>query len=285
MRTHELKKLGDEFLTRLEVTQVCADVAFVSERPQGRAVILQRWRKQLTEARRKSVGNPGIYLDRSPTGAGKSFADKAAIEQSGRGLIVTPTHEQSHEIVTELRLAEIDAVAFPKRATQGDSANCWNEEADAAQAAGFPVVATVCHRCRYRRTCSDEKREDSGYLAEVARAEAADVVVATHKRIEASGLDPMSGKWPFVSIHEDAIDVLLPSFAVSLKAISTAQQVIQYLRESPSWLDRLGVDNRQKEDGQPFPDPTRVKRREALNAFLEHLDNSISTLAGLGTAL
>jgi len=279
MSTHELDRLGEEFLKRLDVTWVCPDVAFVSERPQGQAVLLQRWREQLTEARRHSVGNPGIYLDRSPTGAGKSFADKSAIEQSGRGLIVTPTHEQSHEIVTELRQAEIDAVAFPKRTTQGDSPNCWNEEADAAQAAGFPVVATVCHRCRHRTTCSSEKPGDSGYLAAVERAEAADVVVATHKRIEASGLDPMSGKWPFVSIHEDSIDVLFPSFAVSLKAISTAHQIVRYLQESPRWLNWLGDDETQNEDGQSVPEPARVSRREALHAFLKHLDNSITILA------
>ena len=237
MNTQEQHRLGEEFLKRLEVTWVSADVSFVSERPHGAAVSLQSWRDQLTEARQQSVGQPGIYLDRSSTGAGKSYADRAAIERSGRGLIVTPTHEQCHEIVAELRLAGIDAVAFPKRTTQGDSPNCWNEEADVAQAAGFPVVATVCGRCRHRETCCGDKPVPAGYLAAVERAEATDVVVATHKRIEATGLDPMSGKWPFVSIHEDAIDVLFPSFAVSLNSVVTAQQVVRHVLESPRWLD------------------------------------------------
>jgi hypothetical protein len=280
MNAPELKKLGEEFLKRLVVTWIGPDVAFVAERPEGPAVSLQSWRKQLTDARRNSVGQPGIYLDRSPTGAGKSFADKAAIERSGCGLIVTPTHEQCGEILADLRAADFKAVAFPARTTQGDSPNCWNEEADAAQTLGFPVVATVCGRCRHRETCCGDKPGPGGYLAAVVRAEAANVVVATHKRIEAAGLDPMSGKWPFVSIHEDAIDVLFPSFAVSRNSIVIAQKVVRHVLESPRWLDWLGETESRDDDGKLVPDLAKAERREAQDAFLRHLDDSITMLAG-----
>jgi hypothetical protein len=56
-------------------------------------------------------------------------------------MIVTPTHEQCGEIVANLRAAGFKAVAFPKRTTQGDAANCWNEEADAAEFACVPHCA------------------------------------------------------------------------------------------------------------------------------------------------
>ncbi|MGZ0174263.1 MAG: hypothetical protein ACKVHE_32560, partial [Planctomycetales bacterium] len=266
MTTPELKKLGEVFLRRLEVTWISPDVAFVSERPEGQAVSLASWREQLTDARRNSVGQPGIYLDRSPTGAGKSFADKAAIERSGCGLIVTPTHEQCGEIVADLRSADFKAVAFPKRTTQGDAPNCWNEEADAAEAAGFSVVATVCGGCKFRDQCLGKEFDSSGYLAAVGCAEAADIVVATHKRIEASGLNRKSGKWPFVSIHEDATDVLFPSCTVRLTAIAIAQQVVRHLLDCPRWLDWLGETDSLDEDGKLIPDSAKAERREALDA-------------------
>jgi hypothetical protein len=280
MTTHELElmKLGAEFLKQLGVTWICPDVAFVSERPEGQAVSLESWRKQLADVRTKSVGQPGIYLDRSPTGAGKSFADMAAIERSGCGLIVTPTHEQCGEIVAGLKADGIKAVAFPKRTTQGDSPNCWNEEADAAEAAGFPVVATVCGGCKFRDQCLGKEVGPSGYQAEIVRAEVADIVVATHKRIEASGLNLKSQKWPFVSIHEDATDVLFPSSAVSLNSIVIAQQVVRYLLESPRWLNWLGATETRDDDGNVVPDAAKAARREALDAFIRHLDDSMSSL-------
>lgn len=279
MITPKLKKLGEGFLRRLVVTWICPDVAFVAERPEGPAVLLESWRDELTDARRNSVGQPGIYLDRSPTGAGKSFADKAAIERSGCGLIVTPTHEQCGEIVADLIAAGFKAVAFPKRTTQGDAPNCWNEDADAAEAAGFPVLATVCGGCKFRDQCLGNGFGSDGYRAAVGRAEAADVVVATHKRIEASGLSLKSQKWPFVSIHEDATDVLFPSSAVSLTVIAVAQQVVRRLLDSPRWLDWLGETDSLDEDGKLIPDSAKTERREALDTFLRHLDDSLTLLA------
>ena len=281
MITPKLKKLGEEFLKRLVVTWICPDFAFIAERLKGPMVLLESWREQLTDSRRNSVGKPGIYLDRSPTGAGKSFADKAAIERSGRGMIVTPTHEQCGEIVANLRAAGFKAVAFPKRTTQGDEPNCWNEEADAAEAAGFPVVATVCCECSFYSQCLDKEFASSGYLAAVECAETADVVVATHKRIEASGLWQKSHKWKFVSIHEDATDVLFPSSAVSLNSIVIAQQVVRHLLESAHWLNWLGETESRDEDGNSVPDAAKAERRAALDVFIRHLDDSTGSLVKL----
>jgi hypothetical protein len=84
-------------------------VAFVSERPKGKAVSLESWRDELTAARKKSVGRAGLCLDRSSTGAGKSYADRAALEVSGSGLIVTPIHLAETENGRTLRILGMNA--------------------------------------------------------------------------------------------------------------------------------------------------------------------------------
>lgn len=46
---------------------------------QGPAVTLKEWREQMRDARKESINSPGAYLDSSPTGCGKSAADKVIL--------------------------------------------------------------------------------------------------------------------------------------------------------------------------------------------------------------
>ena len=83
-----------------------------------------------------SLGKPGVYLDTSPTGAGKSYADAEAIKRAGSSLVVVPVHENCREAVNEFAAAGVDAVAYPQLTED----NCIrHHEAAKVQAAGLTV--------------------------------------------------------------------------------------------------------------------------------------------------
>lgn len=276
--TAELKRLGEEFVSRLDVQWLNPDVAFVSERPSGDAVSLKTYRENLALNRRESIGVPGLYLDRSPTGAGKSFADIQAVKLAGRSLIVTPTHEQCAEVVADCLKTGVDAFAYEKRTTQGDSPNCWNEEADAAESAGFPVAKTVCRYCPFWDQCSGEVPGRKGYLQQRKQAEAATVLVVTHARLAVLGFETLTADRQFVSIHEDATGVLFPSDSLSVELLTKAQRVVQHLLEDPKRLDWFGEDSRVNDDGERVPDPKRAEQRDDAYQFVKHMDGRISQL-------
>lgn len=265
--------IGLLFTDSLAPEWISPVIAFDCELPSGAPVALVDYREELTRRRIESVESPGLYLDRSRTGAGKSFADREAIKLAPRSLVVSSTHEQCGEICEELKADGIDAVAFPRRATNGDGQNCWNNEADAAESAGLMVGGTVCPTCPFRDQCLS-----SGYLAQVEKAKHADVAVATHKRVEMTGLHQVSSKWSFVSIHEDATDTLFPKMTVSREQLAHAYDVSGYLLKNPKWLDHLGERLRRDPDGNLIPDAKLKERREALKYFLRILDNTIAQL-------
>ena len=276
--TAELIGLGEELVKRLDVTWLNPDVAFVPERPSGDAVSLTTYRENLAWARRDSIGVPGLNLDRSPTGAGKSFADIQAVKLAGRSLIATPTHEQCAEVVADAVAAGVDAFAYEKRTTQGNSPNCWNEEADAAESAGFPVAMTVCRFCRFGNECSGKVPGRKGYLQQRKQAEAATVLVVTHARLAVSGFETLTADRQFVSIHEDATCVLFPSASVSVDSLANAQRVVRHLLECPKWLDWFAKGSRVNDDGERVPDPKRAEQRDDAYRFVLHLDCVISQL-------
>ena len=52
--------------------------------PTGQVVKLDDWWKEMAAARIESIGKPGLYCDSSPTGAGKSHADRQAMIAASR---------------------------------------------------------------------------------------------------------------------------------------------------------------------------------------------------------
>jgi len=73
-------RLADLFISGLEVKHIQPPVT-LSVEPEPRDVLpLEQWRTRMLEARLESLGNHGVYLDRSPTGSGKSHVDFAAIQ-------------------------------------------------------------------------------------------------------------------------------------------------------------------------------------------------------------
>lgn len=170
-------ELGRSFLSGLKLNWIRRPVQIQESEPPGNEIPIEEWREAMHDARIQSLGEPGLYLDRSPTGAGKTTADIAALREAGGGLVVVQTHAQARELETELLMSGIKARAFPRRSSTGDEANCWNEDADRVQSAGLPVSSALCPHCEFRQRC-----DKSGYLAQLKQVDAAEVKIETHQR-------------------------------------------------------------------------------------------------------
>src|SRR5262245_49974420 len=112
-------------------------------------------------------------------------------------LLIYPTHKNCREAEEDYLAAGIDAATYPGRTTQASEEmpqNCWNPDADAAEAMGMPVVKTVCPRCPVQAKC-----KACGYLGELIDAEKASVALCTHKRTEFTGLADLSRGRRYVS--------------------------------------------------------------------------------------
>jgi putative DNA primase/helicase len=129
--------------------------------PQGPQRTLDDWRQEAAARRVESVTTPGLWsLDRSPTGAGKSFATNQALRLASSSLTVLPTHTLCREQVEALRAEGVDAVAYPELTAD----NCQRfDEASRAQRLGLVAGAAVCPTCPFNRIPNPKypgKRED-----------------------------------------------------------------------------------------------------------------------------
>jgi hypothetical protein len=73
------KRLENLFVTGLEKSIVLPPPTLTPEAPPREAVGVGDWRASMLQARIESLSNPGLYLDASPTGAGKSWVDIEAV--------------------------------------------------------------------------------------------------------------------------------------------------------------------------------------------------------------
>lgn len=266
-------ELGRRFVAALELTTVeppRLEIIRPDDRP---AITLNEARERMHSAKTNSIGTPGIYLDRSPTGCGKSFSDIAAVQKNlateCRSLIALPTHANCRELLAEFSAAGIAATAFPQRVTNngnGVAVNCWNPIADDVEAAGLPVMRTVCQLCEHRMRCNQ-----CGYIADVIAAEGADVNLATHARAAWSGLRKLCGGRTFVSIHENALNILRPTASCGEANILAARGVLDRLLNDPKSLDWFGDATRTDEDGNVGHNEQREKRRAELYEFTKLL--------------
>jgi hypothetical protein len=82
------ERLADLFLSGLDCTRIDPPMIETASEPSGPAIPLGDWRDQMVAARIASLGQPGCYLDASPTGAGKSHVDVLTILHAlGRGTV------------------------------------------------------------------------------------------------------------------------------------------------------------------------------------------------------
>jgi hypothetical protein len=170
--------------------------------PQGPARDLGEWRQEVAAARLASVNTPGLHLDRSQTGAGKTYATVEAIRQASRSLTVLPTHQNVRERVAEMQAAGIPAVAFPELTPD----TCQNYgEASRAQAAGLPVGRSACIGCKFKTGCE--------YRRQAAAAQKADHRVGTHERLIRA--PSVATECSVVVIDEKPAGVIRPSLTAS----------------------------------------------------------------------
>lgn len=235
---------------------------------------LKDWRGDIMRGRQDVIEKPGMYLDRSPTGSGKSTADVESVRQVSRALIVCPTHENGAEIVEGMIEAGIDAMKFPARAIDGKSVNCWNDLADTAERLGLSAVAAVCPGCDHRSECLVV-----GYLAELTAVKSASVAVATHARATFTGFGKLAeGRGEFVAVHEETASTICPDTTVSVNDLRLAATIINRVLCDPDWLDWLGQATTRDEDGVWTPDDRLAERRNKLDHFVRRLAELIDSL-------
>ncbi|MEO2017873.1 MAG: hypothetical protein ABGZ53_26270 [Fuerstiella sp.] len=186
---------------------------------------LDEWHAQMQQARIASIGQPGHYADFSPTGAGKSHADRALI-QAARGqdksfLLAVPTHANCAEEVKQLAEADIQATAFPELT----DVTCQKvEEAQSALRHGLDLVRAVCTACPFMhdQTCE--------YHRQIKAAHEALVAVCTTARL---GLDrSASNGRDVISVHESADTAICGQYVLIRPEITKARRALAAIRES-----------------------------------------------------
>lgn len=210
----------------------------------GEVRSLDDWRLEMQVERSLAVRMPGLHLDRSPTGSGKTHATTTAIRDAleatkreaahddtvrplTRTLTVLPDHANIRERVEEYRAAGLKAVAYPAR----DETTCGNLEAvRRAEGLGLIAGAAVCSApCPLRDTCL--------YLKQVAEAEAADHAIGTHERLRLSP-GPTARERDLIVIDETPEAVLAPSITVRVDDFSPVVALASTVRDE--WLFRRG---------------------------------------------
>jgi len=181
---------GDEAFREL------VDAALAGE-PAARS--LDDWRAEMSRSRVGSIDHPGVYLDTSPAGSGKTYADMPAAARAGSSLIVVPTHQGCREVAEQFQAADLLAVAYPELSKETCRAY---ETAVRAIESGLAVAAAVCPGCLFRPTCD--------YQAELAAADEAAHRIATHQRA-VFALEGLAKGRRYIAIHEDAISVIRPT--------------------------------------------------------------------------
>lgn len=187
--------------------------------PAGDSRTLADWRAEASTSRAAVVTQPGLHLDTSPTGSGKTHATNAALAVVSSSLTVLPTHANVVERVRELRDDHgIDAVAFPELTAE----NCQNyAEASRAQSLGLVTGAAVCPGCQFKDGCT--------YRAEVKQAESSPHRVGTHERLRRSGRAADGVK--VVVIDECPETVLYPTLTVKVGLLTQVETLARAIRD------------------------------------------------------
>jgi hypothetical protein len=173
-------------------------------------ISIDEYRDEMEKNYAESALNAGVKCNTAPTGTGKSYRDEAVIlDKSGnpygdcapnnRALIVLPTHANCAEVVNDLRISGIDAVAAPAL----DESTCERFEIAASLLKnGIPVAQALCADCELKHRCVYQER--------LIESREAPVRIATQKRLEHEGFVNTCLHRQYAAIHEDSTDVLRP---------------------------------------------------------------------------
>jgi hypothetical protein len=171
----------------------------------------------------------GVYLDRSPMGAGKSWADVAALKrlvvQQRRSLTLVPTHRNCAEVEGALSDQAIVYAAYPQL-TKETCQKC--KEARAVMEHGLIFPWVLCPTCEFADGCEYRERYE--------RAREAEHAIATHKRGEVS-MDQLTDERLYIAIHEDPHALLVPQLHVAKGFTTVASLAEQAERRLPREAD------------------------------------------------
>jgi hypothetical protein len=200
-----------------------------------------------------------------------------------KALLVYPTHSNLREELDRYLAAGVDVAVYPPRTTTGTETtaiNCWNSEADQAEAVGFPVGKTVCFRCPQREHCLQH-----GYLQQILAAEQASVALATHARLEHSGFDELGRDRDWISIHENPINLLSPTVTIRTADLNAVRLYIHTLLSNPRWLDWFAEGTSRDHAGNTYLDEQKRVQRDRyfqtsliLADLLDDLDRAVTTV-------
>ena len=197
---------------------------------------LDEWREEVAVERALAVRMPGLHLDRSPTGSGKTYATTRAIADAIRStrreaeyddsvvviertLTVLPDHANIRERVAEMQAAGLDAAAYPAR----DETTCGNLEAvRRTEALGLVAGAAVCPDCELSRTCL--------YNQQLKQAEQAAHAIGTHERLRLSPARTTRDR-QVVVIDETPEAVLAPSITVMVEDFAPVVALASTVRD------------------------------------------------------
>lgn len=213
----------------------------------GPARSLDEWRDEMGVERALALRMPGLHIDRSPTGSGKTFVTTKgiadAIETTRREaehddsvvpitstLTALPDHANIRERVVEMQAAGIPAVAYPER----NETTCGNLEAvRRAEGLGLAAGAAVCWQCPLNDSCLYNKQK--------AEADKAAHVLCTHERLRRSAAEVTEGK-NIVVIDETPEVVLAPSISVRADDFAPVAVLARTIRDEYIFCGRFVME-------------------------------------------
>jgi len=220
--------------------------------PGAKPVPLDEYRAGLVETRIQSIDNPGVYLDMSPMGAGKNYADIPALKIVNRSLTVLQTHRACNEVECTYSQHGIDAAAYPELSAK----TCGNfDAAEQALKWGLSPSSAICPDCHLRETC--------GYQTAIEYAEHAGHRIITHHRATHT-LRTDSAGCHYVTIHEDAAGLLRPTAEVASGLDAVA--AVAHMAEDRVW-------DREDQTVRHY----LVRMQDAAHAMADHLRGAEQT--------
>ena len=191
-----------------------------------------------------------------------------------------PTHANLEEELRRYQSRGLEASVYPARTTEGtryQEVNCWNRDADRAEAAGFPVGKTICMSCAHRDQCLSD-----GYLRQIIDAGEATVGLATHTRLLHTGFEELCRDREYVAIHEDPVNLLKPTFGLEVQDLFLIRQFVNELLSDPFWLDWFADCSVKDREGKTCEDEQKRIRRErhlaATHVLADLLDDLHRTI-------
>ncbi|QDU94126.1 primase alpha helix C-terminal domain-containing protein [Lignipirellula cremea] len=178
----------------------------------GLIVGLEEYRRILATKYDALLGRPGLYLDMTPVGIGKTHQGARLAGSCESSLHVIPTHQTKDDLVGKLvtvgSIAVERVAAFPERTSE----NCRKME-QAAQHYKFGIVvpSALCSTCEFQTDCP--------HVSERQRAEAAPHTVGTMARMEGGSLARVGANRGLIRIDEDSLNLLRPTVKTSISAV------------------------------------------------------------------